>query len=118
KSGIDRRLIVATSYISGPSEGILQAGDEIIAMDGYHVAEENDLKKRIQRDHSAGDTIRLHIFRRGALQEKIVVLRAAPFNVVRIAPKKSSTPAQHTAFTLWTGRDWPAVSPPTDNPGA
>jgi predicted metalloprotease with PDZ domain len=73
----DRDLTVATAYVgeAGHHAG-LSAGDVVVACDGLRV-NEHGLKALLARQR-AGDTVRLHVFRRDELLELDVTLDPPP----------------------------------------
>ncbi len=107
------RVLVKSSYTSGPSCGILDAGDEIIALSGDRVLKEDDLQKRL-RDLSPGDRVAVTVSRKGRLLEREVVLATAPPDHYRIVRVEDPTPAQQSTYGSWLGTPWPSQEPEAD----
>ena len=106
----ERRLFVQVSYTSGPCSGILDAGDEVIAVSGDRILTEEDLQKRL-RDRSPGDAVTVTVSRRGRLLEREVVLAKAPADTYRIVRVAQPTPAQQGTYLSWLGTPWPSDRP-------
>lgn len=104
--GIDTRLVeqrieVATAFISGPSASLLQAKDQIVALDGYQIQKVEELHERVRRNYQVGDTVTISIFRRGQLLAVPIVLAPAPFNKVEIKPMANPSAEQQAFFEAW-----------------
>ena len=84
-------LSLATVYHDGPAHGAgLSAGDVVVALDGLRV-DEASLKAALTR-RKAGDTVRLHAFRRDELREFRVRLALPPATEARLTmPAKASS---------------------------
>ncbi len=74
-------------------------GDELIALDGRKLVDLPALLKR----RSPGDTIHLHIFRRGELITRDVVLGAAPADTYTITSVDAPSPSQLALRESWLG---------------
>ncbi len=99
-------LVVKTAYTSGPAAAVLNAGDQILGLNGYQIKTADDWKNRILEDHQIGDTVTVNFFRRGQLQSASLVLAAQPFDKVLITPVKDPTPAQKAIFESWMEATW------------
>jgi predicted metalloprotease with PDZ domain len=101
------RLLVAEVYEGRAASGAgVSAGDEVVALDGVRAGE--DQLKRIARDLSPGQTLRLHLFRLGRLVEVPVVLgcrRAFDFEIV---PDPGASQEARAVFEGWLGSRFPA----------
>ena len=110
--GIDTRivdgykLVVTHSYISGPADTLINAGDQIIALNGYQVQKSEDLTKRLEYDHKIGDTVTVSLFRQGHLQTIPVVLTPKPFDKVRIVAIDHPNDEQKALFESWLHTPW------------
>ncbi|HLW05104.1 MAG TPA: PDZ domain-containing protein, partial [Azoarcus sp.] len=93
---------IAVAYENGAAQNAgLSAGDVLVAFDGIQVTGTN-LNAMLER-RQAGDTIRIHAFRRDELMEFDVVLDAPPRNVVKLSFQTHD--AAHTALRNgWLGR--------------
>jgi predicted metalloprotease with PDZ domain len=80
--------------------------DEVIAVDGYQVAAEADVKRRLSM-RSPGDTVDVSVFRRGRLLTVPVTLDGAPPNRYEIATVEAPTDAQRARFEAWLGQPFP-----------
>lgn len=104
--GIDVRLVelrieVATAFVSGPAASLLQAQDQILALDGYQIQKLDDLHERVRRNYQVGDAVTVSIFRRGQLMAIPVVLAPAPFNKVEVKPIANPSVEQQAFFEAW-----------------
>lgn len=96
------RTLVATVRADGPAYGAgVYAGDELLALDGWRVNEEQ-LNARLG-ERAPGDTVRLTLFRGDALLEVPVTLAQAPNNTLELAPIAEASPAQQAAYAAWLG---------------
>ena len=93
---------IAVAYENGAAQNAgLSAGDVLVALDGIQVTG-NNLNAMLER-RQAGDTIRIHAFRRDELMEFDVVLDAPPRNVVKLSLQTHD--AANTALRNgWLGR--------------
>ena len=102
------RLTVVEVYDGRPArEAGLDAGDEIVAVDGARADEAQ--VKRIERDVEAGTPVRVHYFRRSVLGESRLVLgppRPAPYQLREVpgAPEEA-----RKLYSGWIGRPFPAA---------
>ncbi|MGC8490004.1 MAG: M61 family metallopeptidase, partial [Clostridia bacterium] len=69
---------IATVFNPGPAAGILYPGDEIVALDGLRTPTVDAVEARIQTDWRPGESVSVHVFRRGRLEAVTVALGAAP----------------------------------------
>ena len=88
----------------------LDAGDEIVALDGFRASSAADLAKRVW-PRRAGDTLALSVFRRDELLTLPVQLDAIPAAKAKLARVASPTAAQEAAWAGWMGQH-PGESPP------
>lgn len=96
------RTLVATVRADGPAYGAgVYAGDELLALDGWRVNEEQ-LNARLG-ERAPGDTVQLTLFRGDALLEVPVTLAQAPNNTLELAPIAEASPAQQAAYAAWLG---------------
>lgn len=100
-------LEVNVSYSNGPAAGLLNPGDQILAINGYQVTTVERLNERISLDHAIGDVAEVTLFRRGRLETVSVVLGTAPADEVKIVPVKNPTPAQRVLYENWLQEPWP-----------
>ncbi len=110
--GIDTRVVeqkieVSTAYTTGPAASLLQAKDQVIALDGYQVQKVEELNDRLRRNYQVGDTVTVSLFRRGQLQAIPIVLAEAPFNKVEVKPVTDPTPDQRAFFESWMKAPFP-----------
>jgi predicted metalloprotease with PDZ domain len=74
----DRRVRLGVVLTGSPAEAAgLAPDDELVALDGFQVKDKEFLDKRL-RERKPGDEVRLHVFRRGELVERTVVLGENP----------------------------------------
>ncbi len=85
----------------------LYAEDEIVAEDGFRVADRAALWDRLC-ERGPGGKLALTVFRRDELVNVSVVLGTAPEDTVWLEPVPGATPAQRAAFESWAGGSWPA----------
>lgn len=107
--GQEGKVLVQVSYVNGPARALLNAGDQIIALNGYQIATPEDLTKRLRRNHQIGETVEVAFFRRGHLETVPVVLAAAPPNDVRLKPIGEPNDLQKAIYTSWLKADWPVA---------
>ncbi len=99
-------VVVAQIYSTGPAATLINAGDQIIALNGYQVKKPDDIKNRLEYDHHIGDTVAVSLFRQGHLLTVPVVLAPKPFDKVRIVPVDNPDPGQKTLFESWLASSW------------
>ncbi len=75
----------------------IYVGDDVIALDGRRL---NDLGAELKR-RAPGDTVRVHLFRRGELLEREVELGAAPADAYAITSVDDPTPAHLALRKAW-----------------
>jgi predicted metalloprotease with PDZ domain len=98
------QLLVASVVSDGPAYAAgLHADDEIVAIDGYRVADEASLRDRLH-DHRAGDTVALTIFRREELRGVHVVLAPAPHDTLTLEQVADPTDEQRRVRASWLGQ--------------
>ncbi len=105
-TGDHQTLVVKVSYTSGPAADKLNPGDQLLAINGYQVKTEEDLKDRITLDHAIGDTIEVSYFRRGRLETVSLVLGTAPPDEVKILPEENATEDQKALYEAWLRAPW------------
>ncbi|MFP4600342.1 MAG: M61 family metallopeptidase [Persicimonas sp.] len=79
------------------------AGDEIVAVDGWKVTGDN-LSKLIE-DKSPGDSIDIHLFRRGELRDYSVELGSTPPDTYRICTREDASDEARELLRGWLGTD-------------
>jgi predicted metalloprotease with PDZ domain len=79
----------------------INAGDELLAIDGLRVSAEQ-LKERLQ-DYEAGDTIQVSLFHQDELRSLSVKLAASRPTRFQVVPVDSPTPTQEKNFAGWLG---------------
>lgn len=79
------------------------AGDEIVAVDGWKVTGDNFSK--LIGDHSPGDTVEIHLFRRGELRRYTVELGQTPPDKYCIRTREDASDAQRELLRGWLGSD-------------
>jgi predicted metalloprotease with PDZ domain len=84
----------------------LSPGDEIVAMDGWRVSSESDLRKRLA-SRSQGATVELALFRRGRLLAVSVELEKSPPSRHEILAPAEPTAQQKAFFAAWLGEAHP-----------
>jgi Lon-like protease len=72
---VTTEVVVLDVVIGGPSDGILAAGDVVLAVDGVPVTSGADLAGRVQQSRP-GDTLTLRIVHAGAERDVTIVLAA------------------------------------------
>ncbi len=102
-----KELVVKVSYSDGPAAAVLNPGDHILAINGYQVKTEAELKDRITVDHAVGDTVEVSVFRRGHLETVSWVLGTAPPDEVKIVPQETPSKEQQALYQNWLKTDWP-----------
>ena len=97
------QLLVASVLSDGPAYSAgLHADDEIVAINGYRVADEAALRERLH-DQRAGETVTLTVFRREAQRTIAVVLTPAPHDKLVIEPVVEPTTEQQRIGAGWLG---------------
>ena len=98
---VERRVRVASVLVDSPA---LAAGvspeDEIVALDGFQVKDKDAVEKRL-RERKPGDTVRLHVFRRGELVALDATLGENPPEKWVIEEDKRATPRQVATRRAW-----------------
>ncbi len=79
------------------------AGDEIVALDGWKVTGDN-LSKLVE-DKSPGDSIDIHLFRRGELREYNVELGSTPPDTYRVCTRDDASDEARELLRGWLGTD-------------
>jgi predicted metalloprotease with PDZ domain len=101
---VDGQLLVAAVLSDGPAYSAgLHAADEIVAINGYRVADEAALRERLH-DQRAGETVTLTVFRREELRTIAVPLAPARHDKLAIEPIAEPTTAQQRIRAGWLGR--------------
>ncbi|MDI3299011.1 MAG: PDZ domain-containing protein, partial [Bacillota bacterium] len=96
------RLLVTTVLEDGPAYGSgLAPGDEIVAVDGFRVADEKGLRQRLA-DRQPGERVRLTTFRREEERQVEVKLGERRPTKYTLKPVAEPTEAQREAFAAWT----------------
>lgn len=112
------RIVISQTYSSGPAATLLNAGDELVALNGYQLHKPEDLTHRLEYDHQVGDTVTVAYFRQGQLQTVSIVLAPKPFDKVTITPVKDPTPLQQNIFETWLQAPWNDGEHATSDPGS
>lgn len=98
------QLLVASVLSDGPAYAAgVHADDEIVAIDGYRVADEASLRERIH-DRQAGDQVTLAAFRREELRTINVALAPAPHDTLVIEQLADPTDEQRRVRASWLGQ--------------
>ena len=97
----DGALLVKSVRADGPSYGVgLSAGDEIIAVNGFRVRNDDDLSARVQ-DHHPGENVQLAVFHDGELRAFTVLLRERQPNKYTLKPVAAPGESQRANFSDW-----------------
>ncbi len=99
--------VLQSVYDPGPSAGILYPGDEVVAVDTIRTTGGSDLDDRIRASHPPGTPVKIHLFRRGRLEEVTVTVGTAPPNDYQITRVKSPGDLQHAIYEDWLKAPWP-----------
>jgi len=81
----------------------LNAGDILLAWNGFHVRDIDFLRARL-RESRPGEVAHLHLIRDGRLIERQVVLGETPPNRAILRPADDATPEQQALLNAWLGR--------------
>jgi predicted metalloprotease with PDZ domain len=84
----------------------LSPGDDLIALDGYQLVGEPDLRARLFA-YRPGASVELALFRRGHLEHIRVELGTLPFNRWEIGAPATVDETARAAFRAWLGADHP-----------
>lgn len=84
----------------------LSPGDEVVAVDGYRVRSESDIRKRL-RKRSSGSRADIAVFRRDRLVQATAALEPSPPNRVEISVVDDITADQRAAAQAWLGAALP-----------
>jgi predicted metalloprotease with PDZ domain len=84
----------------------LSPGDEIIALNGYQVIGEADLRQRLA-GRAPGQVVELALFRRGRLQRCTVTAEHAPPTRYQVVAAGDAGPEQQRLFRDWLGAPYP-----------
>lgn len=84
----------------------LSPGDDLLAVDGYQVVGEGDLRNRMG-GYRAGQRVEVALFRRGRLERAEVTLGVLPWTRWEIASLSEVTDVQKASFRAWLGLDHP-----------
>ncbi|HYG81685.1 MAG TPA: PDZ domain-containing protein, partial [Pyrinomonadaceae bacterium] len=96
------RLVVRRVYSgSAAYEQGLNAGDQIVALDGMRVNQQSFLARLNEK--RPGDTLNLTLFRDDDLRTLAIKLDARPVRDYRIMPVKQPTPEQLRQYRAWIG---------------
>jgi predicted metalloprotease with PDZ domain len=96
------RTLVASARADSPAYAAgVYADDELLALDGWRV-DEDRLNARLA-ERAPGDSVRLSLFRGDALIEVPVVLGAAPYDSLSIAPVEAPDDQQRRIYREWLG---------------
>jgi len=98
---------LATVFDPGPAAGILHPGDEIVALDGLRTSAGDEVEERIKTDWRPGESVSVHVFRRGRLEAVTVALGTAPPSQYEIVPVAHATAGQRAAFQSWLQGPFP-----------
>ncbi|MER3428800.1 MAG: peptidase M61 [Pyrinomonas sp.] len=103
------RLVVRTVRVGTPAyDQGLNAGDQIIALDGKRISLES-FNARLE-ERKPGDRIRLTFFRADDLRTLEIALGAAPEDEYEIAPVEAPSEAQRQIYRAWLGAPFPTKS--------
>lgn len=100
------RAVVRTAYDPGPAAGVLDPGDQLVALNGWRIPSAEALAERVRADHRPGDQIELTLFRRDRLIPRRLALGTAPPNQYRVERVAHPTPAQRATYEAWLGSEW------------
>jgi predicted metalloprotease with PDZ domain len=106
---VDRGLVQAVLDGGPGADGGVSPGDEIIAIDGYRVTGEPDLRQRLAA-RAPGDRVEIALFRRGRLRTVAVTLDAAPHNRYEIAGVEQPDELGRRLFEQWMGEPHPGAA--------
>ena len=81
----------------------VQAGDELLAVDGYRVPTGGVAD--LLTAYEPGDVVRLLISRRGRVQQREVILGSKPAASWKLKVRKDATDAQTAHLRAWLGAD-------------
>jgi predicted metalloprotease with PDZ domain len=96
------RLMVRRVYSgSAAYEQGLNAGDQIVALDGSRVNQQSFLARLSEK--RPGDTLNLTLFRDDDLRTMAIKLGSRPVTDYRILPVKQQTPEQVRQYRAWIG---------------
>lgn len=99
-------LVVKTVFRGGPGEaGDLNPGDELLALNGYRLADADSLRSRLSMAEP-GQQVTFHLFREGQLLTRQVVLGEPPPDEVLIERVDAPTPLQRTIYESWLQTSW------------
>ena len=87
----------------------LSPGDEIIALNGVRIRSKDALRERL-RALPVDAEVSVALFRRSQLHTVEFALEPSPPNQYKIAVVDDATDAQRTAYTDWSGCDFPESS--------
>jgi predicted metalloprotease with PDZ domain len=94
---------VKSTLDGGPAAaGGLYPGDDVVAIDGYRVANESALKDRLGM-YRPGEAVRLTLFRREQLREITIPLGPAPAQRFTLSVDEAATPEAAARRTEWLG---------------
>ncbi len=101
------RLFVRTAYDPGPAAGVLDAGDQLMALAGWRIPDASALDQRIPSDYRPGDAVDITAFRRDRLVTRRVTLGAAPPTQYQVERVQRPTAAQIATYQAWLSAEWP-----------
>lgn len=105
-----QRAIIKNVLRDGPGQAAgLMAKDQLIAIDGYQIQNEEFLTKRL-RQKSAGDNVTLHLFRYGLLLQKELTLAETPPDSITLRPRKDAAMPQRQLLESWLGTSWANIA--------
>ncbi len=97
-------------FDGGPAHAAgLSPGDEVIAVDGFRVSSENDLRN-LTGARRPGDALTLAVFRRHRLIEVPLTLAAAPPTRYEITALADAGPAAAARYQAWLGEAHPGAA--------
>jgi predicted metalloprotease with PDZ domain len=82
----------------------IDPADELIAIDGYRVGSEGDVKKRLAT-RASGDVLEIALFRRKQLRTVSVTLAESPPQKYEVVAVDEPTDEQKARFRDWMGED-------------
>jgi predicted metalloprotease with PDZ domain len=101
------RLVVAAVLAGSPAEdGGIYAADELVAVDGWRVADERQLGERIAA-RRPGEAVRLTLFRREEETRVEVVLGDKP-PAWEVVPAEGAGESERSLYEGWLGEAWAA----------
>jgi predicted metalloprotease with PDZ domain len=99
------RFVISTIPAGTPAyDQGLNTGDQILAMDGFRVANQNDLNARLA-EKKPGDKVRMTLFRFDQLRNFDLTLGGRAPEQYRFTVVPNAAPAQKTLYQDWLGAE-------------